>query len=205
MERRFALRLVGGFAAVAALSFTLPALRASADPPLAVSAARVTIAGSSNVHEWTASTTTVRLTAARVAATGSDLWRAALTPGGLEQFEIAIPAETLTSHDGGLDKNMYKALRVKEFADITYRVARIELGAPGAARAIGTLRIAGVEKEVALDIQTEQQGPTLKVTGQIALVMTDYGIKPPTAMLGMLKTDPKVTITFETVLAAQLS
>jgi len=31
--------------------------------------------------------------------------------------------------------------------------------------------------------------------------MTDFGIKPPTAMLGMLKTDPKVGIAFETVLA----
>jgi hypothetical protein len=39
------------------------------------------------------------------------------------------------------------------------------------------------------------------VTGQVVLLMTDYGIKPPTAMLGMLKTDPKVTITFETVLS----
>ena len=35
--------------------------------------------------------------------------------------------------------------------------------------------------------------------------MTDYGIAPPKAMLGMLKTDPKVTITFETVLAIPLT
>lgn len=31
--------------------------------------------------------------------------------------------------------------------------------------------------------------------------MTDYGVQPPTAMLGMLKTAPKVTVTFETVLS----
>ena len=31
--------------------------------------------------------------------------------------------------------------------------------------------------------------------------MTDFGITPPKAMLGMFKTDPKVTVTFETVLA----
>ena len=34
--------------------------------------------------------------------------------------------------------------------------------------------------------------------------MTDYGITPPKAMLGMLKTDPKVTVTFETVLSVPL-
>jgi hypothetical protein len=31
--------------------------------------------------------------------------------------------------------------------------------------------------------------------------MTDYGIVPPTAMLGMLKTDAKVIVTFEVVLS----
>jgi hypothetical protein len=34
------------------------------------------------------------------------------------------------------------------------------------------------------------------------MLMTDYGITPPKAMLGMLKTDPKITVTFEVVLAA---
>jgi hypothetical protein len=44
-------------------------------------------------------------------------------------------------------------------------------------------------------------GAGLNVQGSVELLMTDYGITPPKAMLGMLKTDPKVTITFETVLA----
>ena len=41
---------------------------------------------------------------------------------------------------------------------------------------------------------------TITVIGDVPLLMTDYGIKPPTAMLGMLKTDPKITVTFEVVL-----
>jgi hypothetical protein len=40
------------------------------------------------------------------------------------------------------------------------------------------------------------------VKGTLALLMTDYGIIPPKGMLGMFKTDPKVTIVFETVLNA---
>jgi hypothetical protein len=31
--------------------------------------------------------------------------------------------------------------------------------------------------------------------------MTDFGIAPPKAMLGMLTTDPKVTVTFDTLVA----
>jgi hypothetical protein len=39
------------------------------------------------------------------------------------------------------------------------------------------------------------------VMGTLDLLMTDFGIEPPTAMMGVLKTDPKVTIRFETLLS----
>ena len=67
------------------------------------------------------------------------------------------------------------------------------------------MKIAGVRREVALDMTAERKATTLSVRGQVQLLMTDFGIKPPIAMLGMLKTDPKVTVTFETVLAIPLT
>ena len=102
---------------------------------------------------------------------------------------------------------MHKALQVKEHADITFRLLRLEprSGAAGAFRGIGVLKIAGVEREIALDITTERKGAALSVLGEVQLLMTDFGIKPPTAMLGMLKTDPKVTVVVETVLTIPLT
>jgi polyisoprenoid-binding protein YceI len=182
---------------------------AAAQTPLAIDSARITISGTSNIHAYTASTTTVRVTRALVAGAldGPDVWTNALKPGGVEAFEIAIPADTLTSPKGDLDKNMYKALQVKEHPDIVFRLLRFEprAGEAGTVRGVGVLQIAGVEREVALDITTERKDATLTVRGQLKLLMTDYGIKPPTAMLGMLKTDPKVTVTFETVLTTPVS
>jgi polyisoprenoid-binding protein YceI len=182
---------------------------ASAEVPLALDSAKVTIAGTSNIHEYTASTTKVRITRAQLGApvAGADFWQNALKPGTVESFEIAIAAGTLTSPKEGLDKNMYKALKVQEFPDITFRLVRFDLtGKPaGAARAIGMLKIAGVEREVAMEITTKRTDVTLTVQGRLDLLMTDYSIKPPTAMLGMLKTDPKVTVTFETVLSIPLT
>jgi hypothetical protein len=58
---------------------------------------------------------------------------------------------------------------------------------------------------VVLMLKTERRDGALVVKGQLPILMTDYGIKPPTAMLGMLKTDPKVTVSFETVLAVPLT
>jgi polyisoprenoid-binding protein YceI len=182
---------------------------ATAQEPLAIDSARITISGTSNIHAYTASTTTVRVTRAQlgVLPAEADMWTNALKPGAVEAFELAIPAATLTSPREGLDKNMHNALQVNAHPDIVFRLLRLEprTGAPGALRAIGVLHIAGVQREVALDITTERKDSTLTVQGRVQLLMTDFGIKPPTAMLGMLKTDPKVTVTFETVLTIPLT
>jgi hypothetical protein len=174
---------------------------------LGINSARVTLAGTSNIHAYTASTTIVRVTRAEVspAVAGPAFWDEIVKPGSLQAFEIAIPAARLASDKDGLDKNMHKALKVQEFPDITFRLARVEPGAAGALKAIGILKIAGVEREVALDLKARRNESSLTVKGELKLLMTDYGIKPPTAMLGMLKTDPKVTVTFETVLAIPLT
>ena len=176
--------------------------------PLAIDTARITIAGTSNIHAYTASTTAVRVTRVALAGgvTGPGFWDAIVKPGALEAFEVAIPAAQLSSPKDGLDKNMHKALKVQEHPDITFRLTAVEPGAgPGALKARGVLRIAGVEREVVLGLQTERHDAALTVKGKLDLLMTDYGIKPPTAMLGMLKTDPKVTVTFETVLGVPLT
>jgi len=62
------------------------------------------------------------------------------------------------------------------------------------------LTIAGVDREVTLDLTIQKAGATLNVKGTLSLLMTDYGITPPKAMLGMVKADPKIKITFEVLL-----
>ena len=204
MSRR--VRFGSFIASAVAIACVAVATAASSEAPLAIESARVTIAGTSNVHAYSASTREVRITRVQVARIDADFWARALTPGAVEAFEITIPAATLTSPKDGLDKNMHKALKVQEHADITFRLTALEPGATaGTLKARGLLRIAGVEREVVLDLTTERREASLTVKGTLHLLMTDYGIKPPTAMLGMLKTDPKVTVTFETVLGVPLT
>ena len=174
----------------------------SAQGPLALNTARITIAGTSNVHDYTATTAVARVTRVELgeATPGATFWDDVQKTTGLKAFDITIPAETLKSGKDGLDKNMYKALKTREHADITFRLARLE-GTAGALKAIGTLRIAGVEREVTLPLTTVKKGANLAVTGALDVLMTDYGIQPPKAMMGMVKADPKITITFDVVLA----
>jgi len=194
-------RALAGVALAVSLTF-LPTLRSqAAGAALQLDSAHVTLSGSSNVHPYEASTKTVKVTRVQITPAFVDDGPDALTAAGaITAFEIAIPAATLTSPKDGLDKNMHKALKVQQFADITFSLTRLEKGAgANAFRGIGTLTIAGVEKEVALDLTIQKNATALSVKGSLALLMTDYGITPPKAMLGMLKTDPKVTIAFETV------
>jgi hypothetical protein len=199
-----ALRTAGACALATILAASAAGTTPTAQPaPLAMDTARVAIAGTSNVHNYSAWTDTVRLTGVKLAPTVAPdtVWDDVLKPGVLQGFEVAIPVATLTSRDGGLDKNMYKALKLETHRDITFRLAAIEGGTSGTPMAVGTLRIAGVEREVVLPLGIERGDGTLTVKGRPPLLMTDYGITPPTAMLGMLKTHPKVTVTFEAVLS----
>jgi polyisoprenoid-binding protein YceI len=211
-------RATCGLALTVALA-VVPLIRAhAAAGSVQIDSARVTLNGTSNVHPYEAATTTVKVTNVKVApAPAGDFVDALTAPGVIEAFDIAIPVATLTSPREGLDKNMYKALKAEKFAEITFRLARIERRgeAPESFRGIGKLTIAGVEREVTLDLTIRQAPPApeasatqalkLTVKGGLALVMTDYGITPPKAMLGMLKTDPKVTIAFETVLSVPVA
>ena len=207
MTRHIGFRSIGGLALLAAAYVAL-APGAAAQAALALGSARITIAGTSNVHAYTASTTHARVTRVQIApaVAGPNFWQAIVAPGALQAFEIAVPAATLASDKEGLDKNMHKALKVQAHPEITFRLVRLDAtDAAGLVRATGVLKIAGVEREIALDLKTERKDNGLSVKGAIDLLMTDYGIAPPKAMLGMLKTDPKVTITFETLLSVPLT
>lgn len=197
-------------AAALAMGLTLVVTASAQDPtPLAVKSAKITIDGTSNVHDWTASTATVRVTRAKLATGvgGPAFWDAVVKPGAVEAFEVTIPAAKLTSPRSGLDKNMHKALKVEQHPDIVFRLKGLtaKAGTPGAFTAAGTLRVAGVDKDVSLDITLGRSAQGLVVKGTTKLLMTDFGIEPPSALFGTVRSAPEVTISFQTVLSSPLT
>jgi polyisoprenoid-binding protein YceI len=174
----------------------------TAQTPLTIDKAKITIAGTSNVHDYTATTAAATVTRVQFGTdvAGAAFWDEVQKPGVLTAFDLEIKADTLKSSKDGLDKNMYKALKTKEHPLITFGLKRME-GTSGALKAVGILKIAGVEREVTLPLKTVRKGDNLAVSGEIDVLMTDYGIAPPKAMMGMVKADPKITVTFDVLLA----
>jgi hypothetical protein len=209
-NRRISLTALGCTVAIGlyAVALTAATSQEASPSPLRLVSNRVSLAGTSNIHAYTASSTAARIVRLQLASgvLGPDVWEQILKPGALEAFEISIPAATLSSPKEGLDKNMHKALKVTEHPEITFRLSRLETTEPsGVIRVVGILKIAGVEREVTLALKTQRTETNFTVTGEVPLLMTDFGITPPKAMLGMLKTDPKVTVTFETVFGIPLT
>ncbi|BCS34793.1 hypothetical protein TBR22_A40190 [Luteitalea sp. TBR-22] len=178
-------------------------LASAQESPVVVSSAKVTISGTSTVLDWSATTNEAQTRNVKVTRDlpgGDFFWVGVIQPGAVESFEVVVPIAALKSDRDNFTADMHVALKADQYPDIVFTLSRMEKK-PGGAKAFGMLKVAGVEKEVMLPLVTSLRNGKLLVLGSVDLDMTDFGITPPTAMMGMLKTDPKVTIKFETVLA----
>ncbi len=191
------------FGALAAASLLAAGIVFAQESPVVVSSATVTVSGTSTVLDWSATTKEAQTRNVKVTNDlpgGDFFWVGVIQPGAVESFEVVVPVAALTSDRDNFTADMHVALKADVHPDIVFTLARMEKR-PGGAKAFGTLKVAGVEREVVLPLITTLRNGKLLVQGSVDLLMTDFGIEPPTAMMGVLKTDPKVTIKFETVLA----
>lgn len=172
-------------------------------PAVVVANAKVTVSGTSNVLDWSASTDNALTRNVKITKDlpgGDFFWVGVVQPGAVESFDVVVPISALKSDRDNFTADMHVALKAAQHPDIVFSLNRLEKK-PGGAKAFGVLRVAGVEKELVLPLITTLRGGNMVVLGEVQIDMTDYGITPPTAMMGMLKTDPKVSIKFETTLA----
>jgi len=173
-----------------------------------VSSVTVTIEGTSKKDPFLAATRTVHVTRVQLAGPPSeDVLRQALQPGGLEAFDLTIPVITLTSPDEGVAEQIHRSLKAETYPEIRFQLRSIGNGPGGAEGSIrliakGRLTVAGVDREVTLDIKVIRAGSWLLVDGSTELLMTDFDVRPPQGMLGMLKTDPLIRVRFYLVVKA---
>ena len=168
---------------------------------ITVTSALLSLSGTSTMHPYTVSTKSLKVVTASAAT--ADV-QGLLQPGALQSFELQIPVNTFISDKDGLTKQMFKAMKADKHPTITFRLDSyfVETAAGGATvKPTGTLTVAGVERPINIVLEVKEQAGRLHVRGTRDLLMTEFGIKPPTMFMGMLKTDDKVTITFELQLA----
>lgn len=154
------------------------------------SESKVVVLGTSNIHDWELTAESFRGNASFI--TENDQLKSA------DNFSFTVTVEGLKSGKGGMDKNTYKALKSREYGEITFQSAGVaEIGeiTNGKYRVEvqGELTIAGVRKKVPLTF-TAVPGDGIRLSGKTVIRMTDYNIEPPTALLGTIKTGETVTV-----------
>jgi polyisoprenoid-binding protein YceI len=184
------------------LSLLATAVRAQETARVAVSAdSKLWIDGTSNLHGWTCRAEKLEAAIDLDAVAASQLGTA--PPKALKRVEVKVPVRALKCGHGAMDDNLYKALNADAAPNVSYILATFE-PAPGEAKdsftlhTVGTLTIAGKENKLEMDVvATRLADGTVKATGTVPIKMTDFGIKPPTAIFGRLKTGDEVKVSFE--------
>ena len=116
---------------------------------------------------------------------------------------VTIPVASIKSEHAKMDRLMAEALKAKQYPEIRYELTQATPPANAASfhvKANGKLTIAGVTRDVTIDVQgTRNADGKYTLIGTAPLKMTAFGIKPPTAMLNTIKTGDDVKVTFRWV------
>lgn len=166
---------------------------------------KLTLNGSSNVHDWTCRSAEFVATVDVDTAFQTHPLNQVARP--IQKVSVTIPVKTLKCGHGKMDDNMYKALKADEFTEIRYTLTSYTVDAGHAtadsftANTVGDLTVSGqtIRVEIPVNAQRLPNG-SVRGEGTVNLQMTDFGIKPPTALLGTLRTKNAISIAFDVLL-----
>lgn len=153
----------------------------------------ISISGTSTLHDWT-------MTVDEYSGTGDFI-----TEGtriiAINNLKVIVKAESLKSGKTGMDKNAYKALKTGKYKDIVFILDDYEMisiiGNINKIRAKGTLTVAGKSRKVSFPVSIEvNRNGIISCSGSEEMKMTDFGVEPPTAMFGTIKTGDEITVNF---------
>jgi polyisoprenoid-binding protein YceI len=119
----------------------------------------------------------------------------------LKSLSFSIPVRSLKSGTSGLDQDAYEALQASQHPNIRFNMDDAPVSASGQntfqVKGSGTLTIAGVSRQINIEADCEKSGGIISCNGSKRLKMKDFGIEPPSALLGLLNADEQVTVNYK--------
>lgn len=183
--------------------------RVPVTPPLVVSGlltlqpgSRLWFDGSSSVKDFTCKAEKVDATVVTAAADAA----ASIVAGekSVTSVDLSVPVISLDCNNGTMNGHMRNALDVKTYPTIAFALRSYDLVMSAESVAVtltGTLTIHGTPQPVTLQAQaTGSADGMLHLTGLYELNMKDYGVKPPSLMLGTMNVREKVKVRFDLLL-----
>jgi hypothetical protein len=117
---------------------------------------------------------------------------------------VEIPVKSLKSGHSGMDDNTYKALRSRQYPKIIYDMEKVSVktlpklpNLTAEFDTVGRLSIAGVTRTLTIPVTVKAlEDQQFEISGSTTMKMTDFGVTPPTAIFGLLRTGDQITIHF---------
>ncbi len=170
----------------------------NSDVQLTLEEHEMRIDGDANVTEWDSDVNTINATFIISEFDFSDL--ESLSPEHIKTMELTIPVEDIESDSGRLTRNLQGYLKRDEHPEITFNLNNIESisvnGDTAEIIANGVINAAGVDHETTMNVTAQINDGKITFTGAQDLLMTDFDIDPPRAVMGTIRARDEITIVY---------
>ncbi|MFD2865194.1 YceI family protein [Mucilaginibacter antarcticus] len=154
------------------------------------------VSGTSNIHDWTMTSSSLESQGTFVKE-GDDL-------SAIRAFTFQFAIKTLKSEHSSMDSRMNKAVNASKYPTVSYKLTSVTvtniLKGKYLLKTKGDLTFAGNTQAISMDVTAKVNADnTITCSGTKKIQLTDYGIKPPSYMLGTMKVYNDLTIQFNLI------
>ena len=186
---------------------------------------RLILEGSSNVTDWRCTGTSlegemsvaapldkINAVIDRIEDGNIAVWMANPAEGRFAQprFRMRIPIANFRCGNRVMERDMSQALKADRHPVIDFEFTELrgnvnhDLDAQNyQAKIAGQLMLAGASREVEVLVRAERIAPDqFRIRAELPVRMTDFGIRPPVALFGMVKAKDELLVRFDLTLKA---
>jgi polyisoprenoid-binding protein YceI len=189
MIKRFGSRL----SALGAIAFVLVPFASTQAQAFSVGReSKVMLLGKSNISSWRCSTSQF-LALANVDSLSRSV-----------RLSVTVPVRSMDCGHSRMNDDLYRALKADSFPAIRYELTSYVIDVPGAdsdsvlIHSVGSITVAGRTQRVEIPVRAERRINGLVAgQGSVRILMTDFGIKPPTAFFGAIRAKNALEVRIE--------
>jgi len=149
---------------------------------------KMVIKGTSSLHDWESDVITLK---------GKSTVSVENQQPMIRDFRMTIPVEAIKSGKSAMDNNTYEALNEETYPNIEFSLDEVQNISGDKIKASGKLSIAGETRPVSLTaVYDMDNSDMINLRGSYIMKMTDFGVDPPTAVFGTIKTGDEITIDY---------
>lgn len=116
---------------------------------------------------------------------------------------IQVPVASLDCGHRQMNRDLYEALKANTYPEIAFSFGSARLRTSTTRKTYhvqvaGLLTIAGTTRTVEMDVHIQPLADgRFQATARLPLDMRDYAIQPPTAMMGLIRVQPRIEVHFD--------